>query len=403
MQRTSVVCALLLVLSGCAAPVTTGPNADRSALETETPGAGPNALPVNESRVYDRVAALLDSNVSQPSLRVVNATRFGESQYRIQQPYQRVLLGVNDTTFEPPVAAYDPNAHEVVVVRHDGRPANATTESQLELALAHEYAHAVTYTDERYRRNVTRFVAGDTTDALQIRRAMREGTGVYVSEVYADRYLENDSEIRRLAREYRQARPLMRYVLGPYVFGGRYFDRTLDSPANLLDAYRRPPKTTEQLIHGYNGSEELPTPLDVTVETGNGSATGQRDTLGELFVRSMLGGQLDESRAARAAAGWGNDSLVTAWNYDANESNQRSYVWTIRWDDERNATEFTRAFAEYMDRRGRRVGEREWDAGDRRFRFERVSDETVVVFVGGPDAVTRLNASGTDANVSVSR
>ncbi|WP_128476661.1 hypothetical protein [Halorussus pelagicus] len=402
MRRASVVCALLLVLSGCTASVTPGPKTEQSTLETQTPSAGPDALPMNESRVYDRVATLLDSNVSQPSLRTVNATRFGESEYSLPHPFHGVLLGVNDATASPPTAVYNPDAHEVIVVLHDGRPANATTESQLQLALAHEYAHAVTYTDERYDQSMTRFVEGETTDAVQLRRAMREGTAVSVSEAYADRYLDNDSEIRRFAREYRQSRPLMRYVLGPYVFGGRYFDRTLDSPVNLPDVYRQPPQTTEQLIHD-NRSEERPAPLTVTVEPGDGGETGQRDTLGELFVRSMLGGQLTESRAARAAAGWGNDSLATVWDYDANESNQRSYVWTIRWDDERNATEFTDAFAAYMDRRGDSVGEREWDAGERRFRFERVSDETVVVFVGGANAVDRLSASGTDANVTVTR
>lgn len=400
MRCASVVCALLVLLSGCTALGTTGPKADQSALDTQTPSPESNTLLVNESRVYDRVASLLDSNVSQPSLEIVDATRLGASQYRLQEPFSRVLLGVNDTTFHP-AAYYNPDAHKVVVVRPDGRPANATNESQLKLTLAHEYAHAITLTENRYRQAMTNSVVGDTTDTLQIRRAMREGTAVYVSEVYADRYLENTSEVRQLSREYRRSRPLLRYVLGPYVFGARYFNQTLDSPANLPEAYRHPPKTTEQLIHAYNGSAELPTPLNVTVETGNGSATGERDTLGELFTRSMLGGHLNESRAAHAAAGWGNDNLVTVWNYDANESNQRTYVWTIRWDDRRNATEFTRAFEEYMDRRGHSVGERTWDTGDRQFRLERVSDETVVVFIGGTNAVNRLSVSGTNTNVTV--
>ncbi|UPV99156.1 hypothetical protein M0R88_11530 [Halorussus gelatinilyticus] len=401
MRCAPLACVLLIVLSGCAAPITSGPETDSSALETQTPSTGPNALPTNESRVYDRVATLLDSNVSQPSLRTVNASRLGETQYRLQQPFYSLLLNVSDTTVKPPAAYYNSDSHEVVVVLHRGVPANATNESRLELVLAHEYAHAMTMNDPRYRQTMMSSVADDTTDALQIRRMMKEGTGVYVAEAYADRYLGNVSSIRRLAREYRQSRPLMRYVLGPYVFGARYFDRNLDSPTNLPDVYRRPPETTEQLIHGYDISEERPAPLDVTVESRNGDTTGQRDTLGELFVRDMLGGQLDESRAARAASGWGNDSIVTVWNYDSNESNQRSYAWTIRWDDERNATEFTRAFAEYMDRRGQRIGEGKWKAGDRRFRFERVSDETVVVFIGGADAVNRLSATGTDANVSV--
>lgn len=399
MNRIAVLLAGLLVLSGCTAPMA-GPTTEESSLQARTPGEGPDSLPTNESRTYDRVAVLLDSNVSQPSLRTTLASG-NEVSYLGGQAgaFHWLLLDADDSKEGAPAAYYSSNNHRVTVVLHDGVPAGAKNHSELETTLAHEYVHAVTLTSERYRTAMN--LDGGTSDAAAVSRAMVEGSAVYVADEYGDRYVAGPGQIEEIARDYRTGSELARYVRGPYWFGGRYFDRRLDSPANLTAVYRNPPETTEQLIHNYDSENEPPAKLDVTVEETDGLSAGQTDTTGELFVRDVLGANLSEQRAAEAAAGWGNDRMVTLWNFDANESDQRNYVWALRWDDQQNATEFERAFGDYMDARGERVGENQWQSDGEQFRLQRVSDETVLVVIGSQNVVQQTQVSGSEGNVSV--
>ena len=76
MNRPAALLVCLLILGGCTAPTATAPTASESSLATQTPTNGPDALPMNESRVYHRVAAMLDSDVAKPSVRTVDASDF---------------------------------------------------------------------------------------------------------------------------------------------------------------------------------------------------------------------------------------------------------------------------------------------------------------------------------------
>lgn len=409
MSRTAVALAILLVLAGCSAPTAQGPSAadaaesadtTESALETQTPTTGPSALPVNESRIFDRVSALTATSFSRPSIRTVDASDAATSYFDRPDPFYRLLLGIEEGERDPPLAYYTPGANRVTVVLHDGIPADETSEAGLAVVLAHEYGHAVQANDPQVR-SALDGPQGTSTDAIRTYWALVEGGAVFVSEEYADRYRPGVNATGELAREYRNGSATTRYIRGPYWFGGRYFDRRLDSAANLTDVYRRPPNTTEQVIHNYAPENEPPAELDVTVEETDNVSAGGEDTAGELFVRDLLGSRLPESRAATAAAGWGNDRVVTLWNYSANESNRRHFLWALRWDDERNATEFTDAFADYLDARGERLGDRRWQVGGRQLRLERASDRTVVLVAGNSATVQNVRATAEDGNVSV--
>lgn len=401
MNRITLLLACLLVLAGCTAPTATGPTASDDSLATRTPTEGPDALPVNETRVYDRVAAMLDSDAPKPSVRTADAADAEASYLRRTEPFVRTMLDTDDAGERTVRAYYYPDAHRVTVLLHDGVPANATNRSELEAVLAHEFAHAVTYRDERYRRPMMQAGSGGTTDATRVRQAMVEGTAMYVSDEYSERYLDGFDHGDSMARAYRTRDATVRYTRGAYRFGGRYFDRRLDSPANLTEVYRAPPETTKQLIHVRSPESEPPAGLDVSVaETDDIAASDSHDTVGELFVRDLLGEELGERRAGRAAAGWGDDRVVTLWNYAANESNSRGYVWALRWDDERNATRFEEAFADYMDARGERVGDG-WRDDGTRFRLDRVSEETVAVVVGHHSVVGEVRMAGNDSAVAV--
>jgi hypothetical protein len=402
MNRPAALLVCLLILGGCTAPTATAPTASESSLATQTPTDGPDALPMNESRVYHRVAVMLDSDVAKPSVRTVDASDFGGSSFGRMVPFVELLLDADAARDATPAAYYEPDAHRVTVLLYDGIPADATNRSELEATLAHEYAHAVTYRDEQYHDSMLQAGGGGTTDATQVRWAMIEGTAMYVSDEYSERYLDEFDHGDSIAREYHDRNATWRYALGPYRFGGRYFDRRLGPSANLTRVYRTPPETTEQLIHDYPPDSEPPASLRVSVaKTDSLDAGSNRDTTGKLFVRDLLGAYLVESRAADAAAGWGNDRVVTLWDYGANESNQRNYLWVLRWDDGQNATEFQRAYRDYATARGERVGDDAFRIEGEQFRLERVSDETVAVVVGHSGLVERTRVASENEIVSV--
>lgn len=375
------------------------PTAEATATGDREPALTVNSLPVDRNATWDRVAAMLESNVSQPSLRVVEADPGGTAFGGSLNPIVRLLLDVDDRSVSPR-AYYSPASHRVTVVVHDGDPAGAESPSRLEAVLAHEYAHAVLVADERYGSALAELPTGSSLDRRRAHQAMREGSAVYVADAYADRYLPNVSETGQTTAEYRRGSELSRFVGSPYLFGGRHFERRLDAPANVTRVYRNPPETTEQLLHPSVVDSEPPRNLSVTATDSENLSLARGDTLGESFVRDLLGGHVPESRATAAAAGWGNDRAFTLWHMGANGS-ARNYLWVLRWDDARNATEFERAFGAYMDARGERLGDRRWRTDDYRFGLRRASDETVAVVIGGRDTVRRVTATAANGNVSV--
>jgi hypothetical protein len=145
----------------------------------------------------------------------------------------------------------------------------------------------------------------------------------------------------------------------------------------------------------HPGVEEGPVPLRIRLQNEREGVWREtfappRARVGEAFLRVMLATELDDERATRAAAGWGNDTRI-AFN---NESGARSYAWVIRFDDAANASEFDAAVEDYL--RGRtgkgsladnRTG-REWtttlDGRSVAYRLRRTDDRTAVLLLGTP-------------------
>ena len=424
----AVVLTGLLLLAGCAAPATQGPpsarpsatpaataseattdsppttaetttTAEGTAIADREPTLTADSLPVAVNATWDRVAAMLDSDVSRPSVRVVEAVPGGTAYGSSLKPMVRLLLDVDGRSVSPR-AYYSPASHQVTVLVHDGDPAGTASPARLEAILAHEYAHAVLIADERYGSALAELPAENSFDRRRAHQAMREGSAVYVADAYADRYLPNVSETGETTPEYRGSSELSRFVGSAYLFGDDHFERRVDAPANLTRVCRNPPKTTEQLLHPSMVGSEPPRNLSVTATGSENLSLARGDTLGESFVRDLLGARVPESRAAAAATAWGHDRAFTLWDLGANGS-ARNYLWALRWDDARNATEFERTFAAYMDARGERLGDRRWRTDEYRFGLRRASDETVVVVIGGRDTVRRVTATASDGNVSV--
>jgi hypothetical protein len=123
----------------------------------------------------------------------------------------------------------------------------------------------------------------------------------------------------------------------------------------------------------------------------------ERDSRGELFVRIMLRTQLEAQRAADAATGWGNDRvLLYERGYEEN-----AFVWTLRWDDAANATEFEEAFEDYLNDRGL-YDDGSWGVDGNEFRLESIDDRTIAVVAGPTDFVAGVEVTESGDTVQVS-
>jgi hypothetical protein len=309
------------------------------------------------------------------------------------------------------VAAYAPSANSVVV---NERMTVAGRERALERTLAHEFVHTV-----QFRQNALERVQREldlrysySLDRYLTYVSVVEGIASFVADAYDEQYLAGEGTGVVSTERYRSAPSGVKVSLARYYFGSRYVASRFDSPQNVSQLYDDPPRTTEQLLHEDANASEEPRFLALQVRPGENRTVGQRDTNGELFTRIALGTELNESRAAGAAAGWGGDELaaVEPERGSRNRSGNRSFAWATRWDSSAEADEFAAALAAYLDSRADRVAaggstvesDRIWRDGPIWFRTERVDDETVVLLVGEKPFVRSATVSGSNASVSVS-
>ncbi|QLG26469.1 hypothetical protein HUG10_02455 [Halorarum halophilum] len=379
--------------SGTASP--TGTPADRSprslaaSYEIEVEGGD---LPVNYSLVYARVVVMLNRTEVDPPRRVdiEPDSRMGIGTSRYPEFYR--LLGIRvpdgrDRTLT--AAAYVASPNTVTVNR---RILNRT--GFTERTLAHESVHVVQFRTNAFNRVASGVAEGRrTTDDSLVSRSITEGVATYTEASYAARYgTGNATPIRTMGDRYRNASGAAKLGLAPYYFGGRYADDRVDSPAESREIYGEPPRTTEELIHGLPAGSEPVADLNVSGIDDDGweLVPTSRDGFGELFLRVVLGSELNESRAAAGADGWAADKRV-AFRSEAEDDEGTGYAWVLRFDDPANATEFEEVFGEWRDAR----------EGDGPVATERLDDRTVAVYLGDESFVTDASASDEDDTVTV--
>jgi len=394
------VLAVVVVLAGCAAPASPpesppAAEGDRSAGDRGIRLNGGD-LPADPNRTFARVQELMGTDVEPPDeVRVESSPPSRDGEFGAPSGFW-VVLGVE------PATAVDGarNGTEGGITRSQGITiyTGSNDTETLRLVLVHEFVHAVQFRNGRFdqlARNVSRL----TVDGRYVHRAILEGVAVYVTDAYADRYPDVDGNNSRLLdRRVRGLSPgsLDRYSLSRYVVGARYVDLRVDGPDATAELYANPPNTSEQLIHGYAPGAEPPRPIDVRVDgTDDGWGTARADRMGEAWIRTALRNGLNATAAHAAAAGWGNDELLTLSN-----GPNRSYVWAIRFDDAGNATEFEGAFRRYLDARGTRSNGT-WTVANRTVDVRPVAPETVVVLVGNDSLVESASVGGSAATVAV--
>jgi hypothetical protein len=104
-----------------------------------------------------------------------------------------------------------------------------------------------------------------------------------------------------------------------------------------------PPASSEQVLHPERYFDARDVPVDVAIGgTDRLEADGWRpvleDTIGELGIRILVGGELSPATAVRVADGWGGDRLRAFTKGDA-----LVLVWMTAWDRAEDATDFAGA------------------------------------------------------------
>ncbi|MBK8480796.1 MAG: hypothetical protein IPL40_06435 [Proteobacteria bacterium] len=140
--------------------------------------------------------------------------------------------------------------------------------------------------------------------------------------------------------------PFLREVLTfPYLSGLRLIQRVrATEPWSAVSAlFRRPPETTEQVLHfeKYRSHEPALRLRPRALPALASASIVRQDTLGEFQLRLYLAQGVDSAVAERAAAGWGGDRLVA---YRLSEGAPLpAIVHLTAWDSEADAVEFSNA------------------------------------------------------------
>jgi hypothetical protein len=144
----------------------------------------------------------------------------------------------------------------------------------------------------------------------------------------------------------RSAPPILRESLTfPYLRGLVFCARlTNDGDWKAIDeAYRRPPVSTEQVLHPEKYAANPDPPLAITfgpLDTGAGWKEAGQNVVGEFQLAVLL--RHDGGR--QAAAGWDGDRFAV---FEGPEG-RLGLVWLTTWDSEHDAREFARGYARFQ-------------------------------------------------------
>jgi hypothetical protein len=379
----------LLLLAGCGGQA--APSTKSSTTETVQPTSTTTASPtytsepaveveergaslgdVNASLVWERVGGLVSVDSAVTPKIVVNPGPTAPSSVSYNEFYDS--LGANWSEFTGVTGSVDAKTYRDGTVWFWVGP-NATS-ADIEATLAHEFAHV-------YQTGIDAELGWD---ASLSRNVVSEGTAELVTFQYTDRYMPSYSEEEQLEAGYRNSKSLRRLAYVPYLYGARYARNVSDGDEPMVSMYENPPNTSEQLLHGLDPSSEPPKPLTTHGRTNGTWVYDETPSpWGEASLRYVLQMELSEERAARAAAGWGNDRRMTFSHGD-----ERGYAWVLRWDSPSEAQEFESAWADYEAN----VSEP--------LRLVGVGEETTVVLAGNRTFVESATVSGTNGNVTVS-
>jgi hypothetical protein len=263
---------------------------------------------------------------------------------------------------EQVIGYYDPETRRLVVrdtvmVALAGEPSSEQTQ-EASLVLVHELVHALQ--DQRLGLGES-YEQARTADADNAFRAVVEGDATLAMLAHAlgqqgiplsaaregiqqmGSYLDLNALVR--GEKLDDAPAIVRVTLvAPYLRGLQFIASVEGRggwPA-VNNAHRRPPLSTEQVIHPQKYFDrEPPERIDVADHQellASGFERVEQDTLGELELSVYLGQRNPSGTNDAAAAGWAGDQLVV---YRRGE--ELGVVWWTTWDSEAEAEEAYRA------------------------------------------------------------
>jgi hypothetical protein len=140
-------------------------------------------------------------------------------------------------------------------------------------------------------------------------------------------------------------------LIFPYTSGLRFVHALLrrGGYSELHRVYAHRPATTREILHPEEyiaGSFSPQIPAESDLEGAPvGVAPEYSDVLGEFGISSIFRGAVaTKDRGALAAAGWVGDKLAL---FPA-QNGVRTISWLTRWEDEREAHEFSSLYREYL-------------------------------------------------------
>lgn len=365
------------------------PTASPAWGETVTGTPGPvdipvrgGSVPVDHERLWRRLVGLVGRRGEPPSRVFFLEGTEGDGFGTVGNSFARRLLDA-----PPPPERTAPRESGVAV------PPRVDTPLEFRYFLAHEFYHGIQFSAVDDSRAFRLAFEGGDHQARRLGAAMIEGLASHVATAYMERYTDaTAAEIEAARISYAELSGADRWTFAPYYYG-RLYAAARGGPRDHWSLYRRPPATTEELLHQLPPGSAQPRLLSLTVEADR--PVVRNGTMGELFVRLVLRSQLNRSRAVAGAAGWGNDTLATVRTADG-----PGHVWALRWDDAGEATEFTAALEAYLDGRATPMDDG-WTADGTAFDVRAAGEDTVVVLVGPPAFVTGTTVDGVDGDVSV--
>jgi hypothetical protein len=246
------------------------------------------------------------------------------------------------------VGFYDPETKQLFVAGEtDGKLTGDT-----QVTVAHELDHALTDQHFDFGAATRALEETDRTEELFAYTALIEGDAVLLQSLWAQRYLSDESQ-GSLGAELSGSgsddtpRYLRQALAFPYTRGldftfERY--RTTRSFAGVDAAWRRPPTSTEAILHPerYTEGQEWRPPALPDVAAAAGCTPVRSGTLGEFDMRELLARHLSERDANRAADDWAGDSfsfvrcgtaagLIDRWTTDDDVGAGRLNAGLRRW------------------------------------------------------------------------
>ena len=228
-------------------------------------------------------------------------------------------------------------------------------------ALSHEICHALQ--DQHF--DLKRFIKPqkDNSDRQLAQTALVEGdcTGVMLEYVLAPQGKDlgslDESALDMLgsalaaqgSAHFKTAPPFLREtLLFPYLKGLKLVQRVraLQPWSAVSQMFKRPPETTEQVLHPdkYSKREAGTIIRPAALPSLQGHTRTRQDVLGEWNLFLLLSERLTEGLAKRASEGWGGD-LLQAFRL---AGEPLLIVHLSTWDSEADALEFANASRHWL-------------------------------------------------------